>query len=320
LKAISDAGDDLHLACAALHRVVSSSQVGSQLFSFALLKELACEVGQCIDQHAKTFAKGAMTVATLNVAKFNTLEAVDRLANVALLPVRRSITVEHGNEAIVSEVTSITAEISIRFASFWKEAAVLQKKLGPMWCEDALELHHGVSVRLDAFGLVDPELCQAAVIARDDCKQVFTESGYNTSDTMLQLLRTKKVHWKVMDPDFALEIAMVESLCSSGSEHRLVHKMFRMFPTTVVDIPVEDVLQQVHSLTTSSMYKMATRGAQAKHGLVTTMLGRIVDGRPPALHAMALDALLVPIVNALKFFVRKTEAASSGTAGKHVRV
>ena len=296
-----------------LHRVVASSRIGSMLYSFALLNEICNQVSRTIDKAIAKVAKKPLTTESLNEFKFTCLEVVGALPNIDLLPVKRRVEVKYRGAPVVGDVTSLPAEISFRFAAVWKARAVCEKKLSPLWCEDFLNLDTAADAKFKDL-VSDDDACKAAEVARAACKVAFDESGTGPSDAVMRTLKAKRSHWLLMDPDFGLEIAMIETLCGEGSEARLAASILDLFPTATKVVTLEEVCQQLHAMPALTIYKMASRAAQAKHSLVCTMLGRLCEGHAPCLATMSQDPTLAPVVARLGFFVRVTE--SSGSKGK----
>jgi hypothetical protein len=146
----------------------------------------------------------------------------------------------------------------------------------------------------------------------------FDEAGTSSSDIVLKTLKAKRAHWLVMDPDFGLELAMIETLCGEGSESRLAATMLDLFPTAKQVVSLEEVCQKLHSLPGLIIYKMACRAAQAKHSLVCTMMGALCEGRAPNIATLLHDPSLSALVARLGFFIRVCESTGSKDKGQYL--
>ena len=241
---------------------------------------------------------------------------MDSLQHIDFLPCKRCITVEYGGCPLQLNVNSMSAEISLRFATVWKGVAVHQKKLRPLWCEDLLVLDPS---KLLPSGfektVIKDDLCVAAQLAREECGQSFAEAGTASSDIVLQTLKSKRSHWMVADDDFHLEIAMIETLCGDGSERRLLAKIASLFPNETNRVSAEQVCQQMHAMTQTLAYKMASVPAQAKHSLIATVVGRLADGRAPQVNIIREDPSLASVFSAMAYFVMWTESAGNSKGG-----
>ena len=125
-----------------------------------------------------------------------------------------------------------------------------------------------------------------------------------------------------MDPDFGADAALVSSVCGHNSELRLIVRMTNAFPGKPADeIKAETVLHTISAMANESVYKMANKTAQVKHGIVKKMLCSIVDEHCPDVALLLADKGLTSIFDKLRYFVSDSEAAASNAAPKkHVGI
>lgn len=223
------------------HEVCGSSSIGHALFSFALLKHLAVSVKDSIEEVVAKFTSGAMNQETLNRFKFEAVEKCNDLPMISLLPDRRDIQAPFGACLLTFTASSIQAEVNFRFAVAWKEAAVIAQKLKPLWCEALL----GADPTKSYTGIVDQELCNNAGVVRGQAEELFKQVG-NTADAVLQMVRSRSSRLLLSDPDFTVEIAMLETLCGEYSQTLLADKMLELFPDENANTDVEDTFQQIN--------------------------------------------------------------------------
>lgn len=94
-----------------------------------------------------------------------------------------------------------------------------------------------------AKGSIDSELVAASVIARDRLLELHSEAGADTADTVMAMLRQHLPSLLVVDADFVVEAPLLEHLCGTSSEDRLLNHILETFPTVTKQVSLEDCLQ-----------------------------------------------------------------------------
>ena len=94
------------------------------------------------------------------------------------------------------------------------------------------------------------------------------------------------------------------SVCGVSSEARLVLKTAALFPTNTIHVEADTVLHGIFAMVSESVYKMASKPAQVKHGTVKRVLFSIVDKTLPEIDALVADLSMQPVMQKIEFFVR----------------
>jgi hypothetical protein len=154
------------LACAkkyhtvedALQILAEESELGGALWNFATLKIINVRVGTTISALVELFAAKAMSVESVNMAKFSICVAAEAIPGVSKLPARRDIVIPFQGDELPGRVGSIQAQVNACIAAAYKGAGVAQGKLPKLFCEDYL-IHyyynhgHAASMLVVTFGV-----------------------------------------------------------------------------------------------------------------------------------------------------------------------
>lgn len=243
-----------------------------------------------------------ITPQLLAKSKFDCLEALQSNLQVDLLPQKRELKIKYGLNKLTREVTSLHAEVGLRHAAKYKYFAILHGQVDALWCEDALPspMARDPNTTVPA---IDDELVKACRVARAECAEAFKESGSGSADVVKTTVRRKAAHWISTDSDFNLELAVMDTLTGSGSERRVVEAALAHLPTAAAPCTVQTSYSSISSMTNTSTYRLASRPAQAKHGVIMSVLARAIDGRCAELSSLADDADLRLVKDRMQFFV-----------------
>lgn len=122
---------------------------------------------------------------------------------------------------------------------------------------------------ISATGAIDAELLAASVIARGRLQDLHSESGADTADTVMAMLRQHLPSLLVVDSDFVVEASLVEHLCGTSSEDRLLNHILAAFPSQAKQVSMEDCLQahgRVGGLDSGTFgFAMQPEGCHAMH-------------------------------------------------------
>lgn len=91
-----------------------------------------------------------------------------------------------------------------------------------------------------ATGSIDAELLSAAIIARGRLADLHAESGIETADAGMSLIRQRQPSLLRADNDFGVEGASVDHLCGTSSEDRLLSHILGTFPSATKLVSLED--------------------------------------------------------------------------------
>jgi hypothetical protein len=166
-------------------------------------------------------------------------------------------------------------------------------------CQDLFERR-----RVAVVGVVDDNLLVGPVRARLEFTKELDRRANVTGDEVLNLTRVHDANLKMIDADWEFERLMVEALCGEKSEEKLVKRMLSFMPSQAVAVEIESALSDISRMSSQYVFKLSSKTAQAKHGLVVQLLGRLLDARSPDFKGYGDDASLAKIVERLQFFVR----------------
>lgn len=297
-----------------LNALVSSSQLGTELFSFAVLKGLSRRVDELIAEHLLELPKAAITRVSVDALRQRALVVCESMDNMGLLPPRRVVTVFYRGLPFDAKVNSVAQQVALAVAADWKSRAVLEHSLPPFWAEELLfpTLPPPVPV---AARVVSPDLVCAAALARKEADRCFKEEDGNSGALVWSALKPKTVKQLAVDCEFTVECLLMEAICGDGSASQLVARMLAMLPSASKPTTVEDCLQGLTSLTHSPLYRLAPKAAQTKVSIVMNWLSRILEGRPVGIEVDVKDDVWSGICERLPYFVSvRRSAGSSGNA------
>ena len=156
------------------------------------------------------------------------------------------------------------------------------------------------------------EMCESAQVARDACEEYFNGAGKGTGDEVENGLKAKRVSWMTMDPEFGVELAVMEYLSGEGSERRLLVKIHAELPAPRRAITETGAFHAINKMSATAEFKLASRTAQAKHEAIVKVLGKLTHDTAPDLTVCLGDKQLRTFVAKLQYFVRVPSAAASG--------
>lgn len=266
-------------------------------------------------KHVARFLEEHITTDSLAKGKFDCLEAVAVMSYVELLPSKREITIEFGPNEVQCEIASIHSEVALRFAGAYKWLAIAQGKLQPMWHEAALP-HPAVKVEAYTGVEVDQDVVVHCCEARRCAGEDFTASGCGSSDVVRSTMKKKAAKWIEDDKDFGIDIASLNTLTGPASEKRVVDLACTYLASETAEVTVQQAYASLQGMEASSIYRLSSHPAQAKFGLIKSVLARTLDGRYVDLTTLADDEYLKLALDRMPYFVRNGEAPAIEFGGK----
>ena len=195
------------------------------------------------------------------------------------LPRKREVELKYRNQDLTVRLDSLGEEVDLKFAAVVKGLAVQQGKLGKMWCEDLLVSDAEGACPLKAK--IHPELLKEAKAARHLAGNMVADASVSTADVLVKLFAQKSPALMLMDPNFKVELALLNLLTSGGSHGQLNKSILQCLPTKSNLISAECAAQRLNNLTTGALYKLSSRACQEQLKLTLELVGAIVQGRVP---------------------------------------
>ncbi|CAK0886134.1 unnamed protein product [Prorocentrum cordatum] len=291
-----------------LDALVSCGEAGLDIWSFALIGEASREVSKLIEQLSDEWiAAGDLTQDGLDAVKFSIYERITQVKNFDLVPDARTVVVKCAGHSFTIDFGSFASEISVSLNFRWRPMAVAQKKLPKLWCEDVVLKNPQVA----SARAIGECLCAQPKVAREACNRAFQEAGSMTGEQTATYLRANRGEYDDNDGDFEGDAQLIFSTCGVNSEARLIAHMASLFPTAEVAVEPDELLQKITGLTKVDVYKMASKPAQVKHGVVQKVLLAIVDDRCPDVSALWADKSLIAVKDQFPYLVRAEKSASA---------
>lgn len=297
----------------ALNILVASSQLGTELFSFAVVKGLNRRLDMLLDAQMAKLGQGSISRASVDKLRAETLAAAESMTNVALLPARREVDVPYRGLKLKAKVSSLTQQVSLRVSAAWKTIAVSERRLQPFWAD---ELLFSDLPAKPAKLRVEKSLADAAALARQEADKLFKEEQGEEGMIMWQSLKPRASKLLAVDPEFSLECMAMEAICGDGAAALLVSRMLEALPTESHEISVEECLQKVSALSHSSLHKLAPKAGQVRVSVVMGWLSRIMEGRSPDIAVDKKDEVMSSLVARLPFFIDPPLAQPAGSGRK----
>ena len=181
------------------------------------------------------------------------------------------------------KVGNLLEEIQIKFAFHYKGRAVVQGILAKMWCEHLAVTETSPLPPFEA--LVDPELIQGAIEARDKLRIAIADSGANTSDTIQRIVKLRSPDLYLADPQIGVELALVDSLSGAGSEDGMQKSMLQCLPSAGNKKSIAVCLSQLKVLNSGQQKKMCTHIGQQRLKFTIEAVESIASGVDPEIGA-----------------------------------
>lgn len=298
-----------------LSRLVSSSSIGTELFSGAVVKTLSGSVSKVIGERLG-HQPPAIDRASVDQLRSTILTVVEAIPNVNLLPPRRVVDISYRGALFPWKVSSLSQQVAVAVAAWWKGRAVDEGCLSTCWADDII-FPAGVDDKAEPK-IVDITMCAASDAARKQMDQYYrAHASALTGKQCLSTMRTSITKCFAIDPEFFVESMLCEALCGDGSEARLMNRCLALLPTSESsEHSLESTLQAVTGLCGSGVFKLASLQAQAKIHLCMRWLTSLMDDRQPDLAEGSNDKSMQQISDKLQYFCVYTKPATGSAPAR----
>ena len=166
-----------------LNRVIASSQLGRRLFNFAI-KQMLCQlvskkIANDIDE---LWQKEQITLACIREQKRLTLDYLQDIDNIELLPSRRDLLLVYRGVTVGVRVHSMAEQFDMHVSTLAKGEAVECGSLPSLFCEDDLVVKDSMKGAKDTH--IHPEVLQEASEARTLANGLLKGDSCKNGDTI----------------------------------------------------------------------------------------------------------------------------------------
>lgn len=294
-----------------VQNVISGSRVGSAMWSFAAAKLLVHDVLEIIEKHLKAMETLHLTNVIVLQTKKDIAQEINELENSCLIPGRRQVCLRYRNFDIPNvKFSSLAQEINTKVAARIKTIAVDKGLLSPLWCEDLLP----VKATVPAPAGLDAELIAGATVARQQVQKAIADGAGQDNDVVKDILNKRLKDLKGLDPDFDVEVAILQAVCNDSEGLMLKQALMTTMPSESAHRAPTDTLRLLSTLVKQPVYKMSSRELQGKVGALQKSLTIMSESRPPDLTHLKLDKFLNQVAMSFDFFLRaEKDVAQGGT-------
>jgi hypothetical protein len=297
---------------AQLRAVVASSDLGFLIFGRALQSITVSKVDQVVLQSVEGFHGKHITLVMIGVARTKLLADVKALGCDAIDVYKTPKITECKYRGVSMQVAcvSIFDDWNNKLWAMIKSAAVNEKKLDPLFCEDQL-VDQGVLLQdttVDAALLID------AVSARKACTQ-FAGTGEITSELIKALFAKRIMFLCSIDRTFKIEQLFFDGCCGTKGEQRFKSELLRFLPAVAGDKSPDQSLGALTNLGESLLSTWVGTNAVAFYQVVHSYVKSLAAGRPPKFEGTVSTQFEVEVRSRLAFFCLFREAAGSDDAG-----
>lgn len=149
--------------------------------------------------------------------------------------------------------------------------------------------------------IIAEEMLSKAKAARDLANTALGALAVQDSEAMLNLLSKKASQYSSLDHTWDIEQAFFQGMAGDLGNHRLEQRVEQMLPQEGLTKEITMVLQQLHGLQASALYRFCSVTAQGSVNTVTEMLASMTQGRPPRM-ASNPSAFIVSVKSRLPLF------------------
>ena len=200
----------------------------------------------------------ADAVANARSELFSQLELLD---GIDALPSRREIQVVYRGEALSIRIHGLQEEVDIRYACVLKSVAIQQGKLQKLWCEDVLiEKNDAIATKMT----IPISIVKEAKAARLMIATMVDDASISSADVLAKLMVTKTPALLLVDKNFKIELALVQSLTCEGASNKLDQVTLSCLPDKHHVFTAESAAQKLHQLASGPLQKLSSRPAQER--------------------------------------------------------
>lgn len=283
-----------------LIKVVSSSELGKQIFGFAIEQVLSNMVKKCLnDDVAALMQKKKISVKEFALAKKSSLLKLQKRDGMDNLPEKREVAIEYRSIGFTIKVSNMSEEVDFRFAAALKTLVVDSAELQAISCEDDLVGRRARATK----GQVEKGVFMEWQAARDSCTGLLSSMGTGDGDAIVAQLTKKESSLRAIDSTFLVEIRFFQSMAGEAGERILKDKVLGLMPTAKNAVCEAKVITSLKQLMAADLYKFAGAGARGVVTTVSALVGDLLDGRSPSFASNPGD-FLIDIRARMAFFCR----------------
>lgn len=293
---------DLMKVSADLATLTESGGFGRALYLDRMGQVLAQQVALHIEGAlAKTLGqKGDLTKEKYDTGKAELMKLLEATPGIDGLPAKRDVTIRYRGQAATASVSSLSEEVSLKFASALKSLAVQQRKLPKLWIEDVV-ISPGSKV--DFKAVVSVSMLKQASAARQQLRDMVSDASINSSDTLSKLVAQKSASLLLSDPSFKVELALVSELTRGDELGRLRRGIMDALPRSGNIFSAASSAQKLHILASGDLFRLSSRSSQEKVRIAQNIVAAIVDSRKPDTRSAAQDDFVAAVVSSLGWFL-----------------
>ena len=285
-----------------LYRLVASCRVGELLFQPSCQNLLAAEVSQLIVDFMAEHWHTDELVTEDRLAELTRMcaDRIQSLETLEHLVPQRLVEIEYRGLYLKETVHSWQQEIVLRFRARVRANGVDSDDLEKVFGETAL-------VATDYTPTSTIKVSEDLLVPAKECRQrlreMLSDAGAETADTIQQVLKTSASKLAIIDEHYMIDVALLNMLTEPGQRSRLMEVMLKAAPTKLAPATPATVKQRLEQLQLSELYKLSARADQQKIRIAAAILGAISEGRRPEnVDAALKDSSLSPFVRSLVNF------------------
>jgi hypothetical protein len=284
----------------ALQQVVHSSELGFLIFGRALQSITFSKVDQIVLDSVNAFHDHHITSVMIACSRAKLIQDV-KLMGCDAIDVYKTPKI---TECIYRGVTMQVASVSIyddwhnKLWALIKTAAVIEKKLDPLFCEDQLveQCEKLSTTTVDAALLCD------AVSARKACIQ-YAGAAEISSELIKNLFSKRIIFLSSIDRTFKIEQLFFEGCCGPKGEERFKSELLRCLPESAAEKSADQSLGALTKLGESMLATWVGTNAIAFYQVVHSFVKSLSSGRPPKFEGTATTKFDVDVRARLAFFL-----------------
>ena len=296
----------------AINVLVGSGQIGMRLFSAGLEALLAFQLHELIQKRVSELLRtvGKVTQKTLRVHQAETQKQVSAFAHLDILPQKRKVKVTYRTTRLTLKVQSPPHQVQLTYAAGVKSAGTKSSQLPKLVCEDMLVQGNDDKI----VATFEDNIFVGAKAARARIAQTIDDKNATTGDVIHDVVNKSQEDLYILDPDFAIELAVVDELLGAGSGSRMQTKILECLPSAQKHFLPLVASQNLNTLQLSPAGKMADRSSQSRLTSTMSMVNSLAEDRNPDVREAQASDFMRPVVDRFQYFI-KPQRASGKAAG-----
>lgn len=148
------------------------------------------------------------------------------------------------------------------------------------------------------------KLVAGAVHARTAVADLVTCNAQgSTGDVLSKMIYHKCSQYLLMDPDFSIELHIVNEACGSRVGERLREAVLKALPTAVSGSAPATGVRALHALRQKPVYTLAPKAEQSLVAITTNLLGNLVEDIPPNFEGLGENKFMQEVVSRLQYYL-----------------